>query len=58
MNEKTLIKKEDVILLIEKQFDSIRESMVNRSKEHQTIIGDFITVVESELKNDIKKLKV
>lgn len=52
----TFVNKHDVVNLIEKQFDLVRYSMANRSLEQQTLIGNFITVVESELKNDIKKL--
>lgn len=52
----TFVNKHDVVSLIEKQFDLVRDSMANRSLEQQTLIGNFITVVESELKNDIKKL--
>lgn len=52
----TFVNKHEVLGLIEKQFDLVRDSMSNRSLEQQTLIGNFITVVESELKNDIKKL--
>lgn len=55
-DKNTFINKKAVLDLIVSQFDLIRNSMGNRDLHQQTLIGNFITVVESELKNDIKKL--
>lgn len=56
-NISTYINKREVIECIKKKFNAINESIPRRNVDEQNIIGNFITVLESELKKEIKQLK-
>lgn len=56
-NISTYINKREVIECIKKKFNVINESIPRRNVDEQNIIGNFITVLESELKKEIKELK-
>lgn len=51
------INKKEVLNIIFENFNQISATLPNRSVVEQNIIGNFITVLESEIKHDIKKLK-
>ena len=51
------INKHEVIECIKKHFNILSDTLPNRHTGEQTIIGGFITVLESEIKHEIKQLK-
>lgn len=51
------VNKHEVIECIKRHFNFINNSLHNRDNDEQNIIGNFITVLESELKKEIKQLK-
>lgn len=56
-NENVFINKHEVIECIKKNFNLVSDTLPNRNSSEQNIIGNFITVLESELKKEIKQLK-
>jgi len=53
-----LINREEVLNVIKNHFNDIHASLKIRSTYDQTIIGNIITCLEMDLKNDVKKVKV
>lgn len=54
---KSLVNKHDVLTIIKRTFDVSDERLFrSRSKEDQSIIGNLLTVLEMDLKRDIKEL--
>ena len=56
-NDTTYVNKHEVIECIKKQFNIVNNSLPSRDNFEQNIIGNFVTVLESELKKEIKQLK-
>jgi hypothetical protein len=52
------INREEVLNIIKTHFNDIHASLKIRSTYDQTVIGHLITVLEMDLKNDVKKVKV
>lgn len=55
---KELVNRKEVLKLIEEHDANCLETIKHFSSAHQTIIGNRITDAFSELKKDIKKLKI
>lgn len=55
--ESIYVNKHEVLRVIKEQFDIINSSLPNRDSFEQNIIGNFVTVIESEIKKEIKQLK-
>lgn len=56
-NDSIYVNKHEVIECIKKHFNIVNDSLPNRNNGEQNIIGNFVTVLESELKKEIKQLK-
>lgn len=56
-NDSTYVNKHEVIECIKRHFNIVNDSLPNRNNGEQNIIGNFVTVLESELKKEIKQLK-
>lgn len=54
--EKVVVSKTEVLREIKKLFCESNETLKKRSQEEQNIIGNLITITESELKKRIKNL--
>lgn len=52
-----LLNRTEVLDIIKEHFNDIHKSLKIRSTYDQTILGNLITCLEMDLKNDIKKLK-
>lgn len=52
-----MVNKTEVLEVIKKHFDDALIGVKLRSESEQTIIGNFLTSLELELKKDIKSLK-
>ena len=57
MRKTYLIPKEETLEIIKQHFNQLHASISKRSSYDQTIIGNLITCLEMDLKNDVKKLK-
>lgn len=57
MRKTYLIPKEETLNSIKHRFEELHASLKLRSTYDQTIIGNVLTVLEMDLKGDIKKLK-
>jgi hypothetical protein len=53
---KVVILKHEVLRIVKQTFCDAYETHKNRSPEDQNVIGNLITVLESELKKQIKEL--
>lgn len=42
--------------IVSNTFDEHREKLVHRMQTEQRMVGDLLTVMESEIKNELKKL--
>ena len=56
-NDSIYVNKHEVIECIKRHFNIVNDSLPNRNSGEQNIIGNFVTVLESELKKEIKQLK-
>ncbi len=55
--KKYLINKEDALNIVKQHFSDAHKQLINRPAYDQTIIGNIFTVIESDIKKDIKVLK-
>lgn len=53
-----LINRELALEIIKQHFQDTHDSLKNRSTYDQTICGNLITCLESEIKKDLKALKM
>ena len=53
-----LINRDDVLSIIKQHFQEVHDSLKIRSTYDQTILGGCITCLESEIKKDLKALKM
>jgi len=56
-HETTFINKKEVMTVIKSQFDSAKKTLETRSQSDQNLLGNFFTVLELELKKQLKTLK-
>jgi hypothetical protein len=56
--ETEMINKSDVLKIVKQHFCDANNSLKIRSAYDQTIMGNMLTVIELELKKEIKKLKI
>lgn len=57
VRKKEMVSLEQVLSIVKSAFNDIHIQMVSRKKEEQMIIGDLVTVLEMNIKSEIKDLK-
>lgn len=58
LHENEYVNKRELLTLVKEHFDKIHKTLPLRNQQEQNAIGNLITVIESDLKKDIKALKV